>query len=805
MSKLLQLTLRRWRKTKLYPAIIIFCLTTGITCMLFAILYWNEEHSFDNFHSNKADLYRITTTMIENKGDLPITSGGTAQVHGPAFQKDIPEFLRYTRVLGGDITSDVVAKGKALRLNSLFVDSNFLQLFSFPLVAGDAKTALSDMHAVVLTEKSAARFFGAENPVGKWIALDADPSFKQLGKPMQVTAVVKDPPANSSIQFDVLFNFQFLQLSFQDDAWISAYLGTFVQLRPGASIAAVEQKMNAVYNVYAKDQVSQSIKTYGYDPTLRFNLQPIQQIHLQPLMRIGSNAEGGINNGSRPTFAWLFVGIAFFILLMAAINFINITIANSLRRAKEVGIRKISGGSRASIVAQFVFESMLLCLGAFLLSLLFVYALLPYFNTLAGKRIQVSVDPTVALYAFAILVLIIALTSLYPALIISRYSPAEVLYNRQSRGGKNAWARALVVFQFALAIFLLISSLVYYRQMRFVQHSDLGYNADDIVRTNINGDREYKQVKPLLRNELKKMPGVISISFGSDGSPYDAVVNGKSIRTIHKAIDEAFLPTMNIPLKLGRNFSDSLATDLDQSAIVNEAFVRAAGLENPIGTVIITNKNFDEKPKTIVGVVKDFHSGSLREAIPPMVMFENNWSSGGIWIKLSKERPAETLSGLEKIYKSVMPGSVFEYSMLTDLNSKMYTQEKYWQRVISGATVISFLVCCLGLFGLAHLTTNRRVKEIGIRKVLGATVQNIAMLVSTDFLKLVFIAFLVAAPASWFIMNRWLQDFAYRIEIGPLVFLVAAALAISIALLTVGWQSMKAARANPVNSLRSAE
>ncbi len=775
--------------------------------MLLAVLYWKDERSFDSFHKNNPNLYRVTTTLVENKGANAATIGGTGQVQGPAFKDGVPEVESYVRVLGGDIYSDVSAENKSLHLQPLFVDDNFFDAFTFHLLRGNPKTVLSDISSVVITESTAKKFFNSIDVVGKLLRMDADPSFEKLGKPLIISGVVEDPPKNSSLQFDALFTFKFMHLSFEDENWLNAYLGTFVVLHPNADKHIVERKFNKIYAFHAKEQLAENFKTYGldHDPQISYGLQPISDIHLNPLQRTGGNAEGGINNGSSPVYSYMFMGIALFILLMAAINFINISIANSLKRAKEVGVRKIAGGSRWQIIMQFLNESAILCFIAFMLSLVLMNISLPLFNSLTGKQLLFSeaLDAKLLVYFIMVLAAIILLTGFYPAYVLSNFKPSEVLYNKQKLSGRNLFGRSLVVVQFSLAVFLLIATIVYYGQMDYIRTKDLGYNPNQIIRTAVYGDRDYRTVINFLKNELAKEPSFKMVSFGSDGRSEDMQVNSRTFKGLNKNIDENFLPALEIPLKAGRNLSPSFPTDTKDGAIVNEAFVKASGMPDPIGKEIKINRYYDSTMKTIRGVVKDFHFGSLREPIKPMVMYMSEWPDGGIWVKFEKAKQKEAMAALEHIYKKAMPNAVYQYDFLDELNARQYLQEQRWQQAISVATTLSFIICCLGLFGLTHLSTNLRIKEIGIRKVLGASVSQIVGLLSGDFLKLVVIAFIIAAPIAWLVMNKWLQDFAYRVNIGPGVFIVAGLIAIVIALMAVSFQAIKAAIANPVKSLRT--
>lgn len=800
----IKMSVRQLRHNKLYAFINVSGLAIGITGVLLAVLFIKDERSFDGFHEKKADLYRVVTNVTDSKGQRKMEAG-TGQPQGPAFKEAVPEIINYTRVLGGDIKGDVIANNKTLNLQMLFVDKSFFNLFSFPILRGDARTALDDISSVVITETVARKYFNSIDVIGKTMHLDGDPSAMKLGKPMVITGVAKDIPSNSSIRFEILLPLSFLQLSFKDDNWLNQYLGTFLLLRPSANKDVVVNKLNKVYAAHAKEQVADNKKLYNYDPNISFGLQHITGMHLNPMRTGTGGREGGIVNESDPVFSWLFLGISLFILAMAGINFINISIAGSLKRAKEVGVRKITGGSKQQIILQFLFESAMVCLAAFVLSIFLTQIFLPLFNELSGKQLilQTSLDWQLIGWFAGILFVIILLTGFYPARVLSAFKPKEVLYNKQQLSGRSVFGSALIVLQFTLAVFFMIVTLIYYRQMEFIRTKDLGYNPYQVIRTNINGSREIKPIRDLLKNELLKEPAIKYVSFGGDGGIDEVKLGDRIIEAKHHVIDENRLPAMEIKLKTGRNFSSLYPADKKHSVLVNEAFVKAAGLKNPLGTQIKTFDYYDKEIKTIVGVIADYHSGSLHQLITPMVLFECDWYASGVWIRIEKDKQKRALIAIEAAYKKAMPNSLFQYSFLDELNATEYAQEQRWQKIIGIATLLSIVVCCLGLFGLAHLATQRRIKEIGIRKVLGASVSSIASLLTKKFLQLVFFSLLIASPIAWFIMNQWLQDFAYRININAWVFVMAAVLAVMITIITVSSQAISAAVANPVKSLRT--
>lgn len=801
----IRITFRHLWHHKLYAAINTTGLAVGIACLLLAMLYVKDERSYDTFHRHNPHLYRITTTLIQNKGEQRQTVGATGQVQGPAFKAAVPEVLDYTRIMGGDIYGDVIAGSKTLHLPLLFTDENFFSTFSFQLLRGNASTVLRDINAVVITERTARRFFNSIDVTGRLLELDADPSAQKLGRPLVITGVVKDPPLHSSIQFDVLLPFRFLQLSFEDNNWLSAYLGTFVVLHPRADTRAVTRKFDRVYALHAKEQLAASKKNDSFDPQVGFGLQPVTDIHLRPLYNSTGNKEGGVINGSDPVFSYMFLGIAAFILLMAGINFINITIAGSLRRSKEVGVRKVNGSSRLQIIVQFLAESALLCAIAFVLALLLTWMALPLFNRLSGKELlfREAWDGTWLLYCTLILAVIILLTGSYPAWILSDFRPAQVLYNRPKLTGRNLFGRSLVVLQFSLAVFLIIATLFYYLQMDYVRTKDLGYNPHQVIRADLAGARDIRQVKEFLRNELKATPAIRSVAFGGYGHPATVKLNNRTMDAMLQVVDEAYLPALQIPLKAGRNFSRAFATDSTNSVIVNEAFVKAAGLQTPVGAQIRTNRYGSEELRTIVGVAKDFHFGSLRQRIQPLAMIIDPAYGEKVWIKFEKTQQQTALAAWEKAYRKALPRAAFQYTYQHELNAREYLQEQRWKKIIGFATLLSVVICCSGLFGLAHLAIHQRVREIGIRKVLGAGLTDIAALLSKDFLKPVLLAIAIASPLAGWTMRNWLQGFAYHIGLNAWIFLAAALLTLLIALVTVSAQAVKAALANPVESLKA--
>jgi putative ABC transport system permease protein len=800
LKNYLKIALRNLAKNKIYFFINIIGLSIGMSCMLLAYLFVQDEMDFDTFHAHNPNLYRVTTTISERPGAERQLTGGTGMVQAPVFKQQIAEITAIARVMGGSIYSDVHAGDKAIRLRPLFVDSTFFEVFSFQMLTGTKAHSLSTINSVVITEQTALRFFNSTDVLGKIIELDADPSAQALGKPLVITGVVKDPPKNSSVQFDMLLPFGFMKLAFNDDNWLNSYLGTFMVLNPKANLSNVIRKMNKIYGVYAKDQLAESIKN-KFDPQISYGLQPMTDIHLNPLQL---NGESGVVNTSSPVYSYLFIGIAAFILIMASINFTNISLANSFSRFKEVGIRKATGGTQRQIIFQFLTESAIVCFMAFLLAIAVVSICLPVFNVLSGKSIQlIEVFSIQSIAGFGALLLInMLMAALYPSLVMSSLKPVEALYKKPKLLNNGLLGNGLVVFQFSLSIIMIIGTMIFYHQMDFIRNKDLGYVPARVIRSEIPGNRDLPKISAQLRTEVLNVPYIENISFGAEAGTYDTKVGSRTIRTNYRLADYNHIPTLGIQLKAGRNFSKDFSGDKQRGLIVNEAFVKAFGLKNPLGTQVEIAPYYENSKREIIGVIKDFHSGSLKERIQPMILFMYEPFAGGIWVKLNHKNQALALQAWEKIFKKVMPGAVFQYSFLEDMNHKQYQQEQRWQKIISYATLVSFFICCLGLFGIARLAAHRRTKEIGIRKVLGASIASIVALLSARFLKLVLMAICISIPIGWYVSNQWLQNFEYKIEIQWWIFLMAGAISLLVALLTISLQSIKAALLNPVKSLR---
>ena len=664
--------------------------------------------------------------------------------------------------------------------------------------------ALKDKYSVVITESVARKFFGTTDVLGKRLDVADNPD--SLFASFVVGGVMKDPPIHSSLQFDILIPFSYLKIMFDDNNWLNAYLGTFIRVKPGTDTSKLTQQFAAISTGYIKNQAEKAAKEEGFDKKIMYGLQSMTAIHLDPMYSSETSREGGVINGNKAYYSYFLGGIAFFILLMAAINFINFSNSSALRRAKEIGVRKVTGGTRRQIIVQFLTEAGMICACALLLSMVISQILLPLFNQLAQKQISVGAlfDPWTVVSILGLFMLLILLAGLYPAIVISRFNPREVLYNQPRMMGRNWLGKGLVVLQFVVAIFLIIVTMVYYSQMHYVKTKDLGYRPDNLLQLNIPPRRDVKSVYAYFSAELMKDPTIKGISLDANmESDKPVQVGDASFKTLFKLVDPGYLDMLDIKLQKGRVFSAQLATDKTESAIVNEAFVRAAKLQEPLGATITTDDWFVKNHLRIIGVTKDFHHGSLKEIIQPMVMVLNDGTQGNMVIKVDKANHQKAIASLEKVYRAAVPGSPFEFSFFDEMNARQYERELRWFKIVNVSAFLSLFICALGLFGLTRLAVRQRFKEIGIRKILGATAESIAVVLSRDLFKLVLIAFLVAAPIGWFVMNSWLSDFAYRVNMSVWTLVFTAAGVFVLSLCTVGFQALKAASGNPVDALRT--
>ena len=788
-----KIALRNLARKKVFSLINISGLSVGLACCMLIFLYAKDEVSYDRFQKISPALYRVLATATSPDGNVNKINV-TGMMPGPTFKREIPEVSDFVRLQSDGYA---VKKGSDIfQQPALAVDSNFFSLFSFPLLQGNPQTVLNDPYSVVLTEETAKKYFGTADAMGKTLELKTDSTFKLL----TVTGIAKKAPQNSSIKFEMLVPMSFKRLQGEDKEWLNFYLNTFILLSPGADFKRVETKMNQVFLADASGQLKEALVKYGMKEKFRFLLQPFLDMHLSKDYK----ADNGLSDGSNPVYSYILSGIALFIFLIACINFVNLTIAGSLKRAKEVGVRKVVGSQRKQLVAQFLGESFILTAVAFLLAIGLVILLLPFFNSVANKALSFSYlfDLKLVL-AFVLMFLLTGfLAGFYPALVLSRFNPVETLYGRLHLAGKNYLLKGLVVLQFALATFLIIGTAIVYSQFKYLVNFDLGYNDKNLVV--LNAGTFNRDKFDLIKNELLKNPAVVAVAADQGGRwGTQAHINGgQDAEFDMKIIDEAYLPLLQVPVVKGRNFSQAFPSDTGSAVMVNESFVKMAGWQQPLGQII--DFFYNNKKYSVVGVVKDYHFAALNEKTGPQIFLCNpQYPLRDVYVKIKEGKNAEVLPFLQSSFKKLFPFQPYQFSFKEDENARQYDAESKWTQIVSFGAGLTIFISCIGLFGLSMLAAEKRTKEIGIRKVLGASVAVIARTLSVSYIKLVLLSSVVSIPVAVWLSGKWLQNYPYRITPAWWMFGLATTGIVLIALLTISFHAIKAAMANPVKNLRT--
>ena len=786
-----------WRN-KTFSAIKVMGLSIGLTVCMLIFLYTKDEITYDRFHENKGQLFRVIQTWQMGKNPAQ-TIGITNGIMGETFAKEFPEVQQYVRINGVAVTTR--KNNVVFTENPMFVDDNFLSVFTFPLLEGSKRTALLDPHSVVVSKDLAKKYFGTTDVTGKVLEVKLDTAFENF----TITAVVENSPQNSTIKADMLIPYKFYEKYNSNIGWVGGSLNTFLLVSENADIGALEGKMQALFDKNTKDEIAKAEQQDGVAIKIKLGLQPLTDIHLSRK----AGPDNGMSDGSKPAYAYILTSIAIFILIIACINFINLAVAQSLKRSKEIGIRKVIGSTRKQLVKQFLVESFVVSVIAFVFAILLTVTILPFFNQLANKKLSLSYLSDGYLYAgyFLLLMATSFIAGFYPSVVLSSLQPARVLYSREKLLGRNYFIKGLIVLQFALAIFLIIGTIAVNSQLNYLFHADLGYDTKNLVRVDIPVNNSSDRLPGLFKNELLHKTGIVSVAARNGGRNISgAKVDGKQIIIEYNKIDDRYLPTFKIPIISGRNFLPDYPSDSLGSVIVNESFLKEAGweLDDAVGKTITFGESRDNRVVNVVGVVKDYHFLSLKEKISPAVFsMEPAFNFGQVWVKIDSSNTAGTLSLLHSTFRKLLPYYPYSYQFMDDINAKDYEVETKWKQIISIASLLFVFISCIGLLGLVILSIEQRTKEIGIRKVLGAAVSRIILLISREFIILITIAFIVSVPVGYYFTNKWLQEFAYRIDIGWWMFVLAGVLVIVLAAITISFKAIKAAISNPVKSLRT--
>jgi putative ABC transport system permease protein len=795
----LKLAYRHFRKHKAYSFINVFGLALGMACCILMLLYVQDELSYDKFHRNAERIYRIVCDET-NEGQIRRLASTFAPMT-PRLLAEFPEIERVARLFPYDAT---VALGKEKRFQEkrfLFADSTFFKVFSFAFLQGDPRTALAEPNALVVSAATAQKYFGGENPLGKILAVEQH-DFK-------ITGVLKNVPHNSHFDFDFLANINGVNALIGpwvlQRGWHWPPMYTYVMLPATAAAPAIESRLPAFVGKHFP-------RSLAARQTLR--LQPLTDIHLH------SDLESEIAPTSSIAYVYIFSAIAAFILLIACINFMNLATARSANRAREVGLRKVVGAQKPQLMKQFLGESFFYAVLALLLALTFVELFLPAFNALVGKQVVMRYAGNwVVLAGLLALTLAVGfMAGSYPAFFLSSFRPLQVLQGKilaDSGGRSPLRIRAiLVVAQFIISISLIAVTMIVHAQLRFIQEKRLGFDKERLVVIPIR-DEAVQQNFVAVKNSLLAQTGVANVTaisnFPWEQGYYDFFIHAEGMSPETRLnmptflVGHDFVRTLGMEIVAGRDFSRERTTDAQEAFILNEAAVKKLGWDSALHKKIVMSDVAAGKPREgrVIGVVKDFHLRSLHYAIEPLVLLvaPEPYYLDDVLVRLDAPNISPTLAALEQKWREIAPHRPFEYFFLDEQFDRLYRKEQKLAQIFNYFSAMAILVGCLGLFGLASFVAEQKTKEIGIRKVLGASVAGIVLL-SKEFTKLVLVATLVAWPLAYFAMSRWLQDFAYRIDLSVWIFLLAGAIALLIAWLTVSWQAIKAALANPVNVLR---
>ncbi len=780
-----------WRnlvKSKMFSLINVLGLTIGITVCMMIFLYIMHEFSYDKFHDKKDRIYRVMRTNSKSDLRVPYLSGPYA----PALLNDFPgEIKTAVRVLIGN--GLVAFDDKAFNEKKLFLaDSTFFTFFSFPMVKGDPATALDDPHSLVLTETTAKKYFGESDPMGRMIRMDNEYT-------LRVTGVCKDVPTNSHLDFDLVVPVSLVTSAPWFNGWTNNNNFTYVLLDEHASAAKIEERFPA----FMEKHLNKDIRDLGI--SFGLSLTPLTDIYFEP-----ASAFDNVKHGDKRVVL-IFLSIAAFILLIASINFVNLSTIRAVDRSKEVGLRKVMGARRKQLIIQFIGESVMITLISCVLAIALLNYMMPLYNDLLGYQLTVSWNsPMIWLFLLGVVIVAGFLAGSYPAFILAAFLPVQALRGKLVPGkGGALFRQALVVLQFAISVILIVGTIIIMSQMKYIRSKDLGYNKEQTVIVRVDNSQIRDRLITFKR-ELEKRPEVVSVSLmsGEPGGFFDMFIfEAQDQEEYFKArtlfADFEAVETIGLKVIAGRDMSPEYGTDSTKAVIINRTAASMLGFtpEEAVGKWIKNNMR-DTIRRTIVGVVEDFHFLSLKEKIDALVIAPND-DRRVVLIRLNSGNITQGLEVIGNEYRSAASGYPFEFIFLDQKFGEMYKADLRQQKILSIFAGLAIFIACLGLFGLASFTAAKRSKEISIRKVLGSSVKSIVLLLSKDLLKPVLIATALAIPAGYFIMERWLNNFAYTTALKWWIFLLAAAIAITIALFTVVTRAIKAARAKPVTYLKS--
>ncbi|HTF20917.1 MAG TPA: ABC transporter permease [Chryseolinea sp.] len=779
----LVVALRNIFRNKLFASVNVLGLVFGICSALLIFLWVKDELSYDKFHTNSDRLYRVMENQTYSDGRL-YTFAATPGPMAPFIKEKFPEIEKSTRFTW-DINRLFQLEEKSFYETGKYVDPDFLAMFTFPIIKGDASTALNDKHSIVITQKMATKYFGNEDPIGKTLLLDTKDAFS-------VSAVMKDIPVNSFIQFDYLLPFAFFWDENKGwlDQWGNNNIRTFIMLQAGADVEAFSAKFK------------HEIKEHNEDTNVELFIQKYGDIYLH------GNFENGVASGGRIETVRIFFVVAVFVLVIACINFMNLSTAQATKRAKEVGLRKVIGAGPGQVFRQFMGESFLTVFISASFALVIALLALPLFNTITAKKLDISALDASALWVMVGIVVFTAFAAgIYPSLMIAAFKPVQVMKGQLKSGSAaSTFRRILVVFQFSLSIILIICTAVVFRQVRYMENRDIGFARENVFYAWVTSDIGSKF--ETFRSRLASEPGIetvtgsgqlpISIGNSTMGVSWEGKDPNSQILFTNLDVDFEFVSTLKMTMAEGRAFDRTNTTDT-ANYIVNEKAAEKFGFTG--GTADRDLTMWERKGK-IVGVVKDFNFGSLHSAVDPLIIRLKPENINCLIVRVKEGQTSDAIKSAEKLWKEYAPGYPFKYSFLDQDWEEFYSAEAQQEKVFNTLATLSIFISCLGLFGLSAFSAERRTKELGIRKTLGATVPGLVRLMGTEFTGLVLLAACIGCPLGWYLMTLWLAKFAFHIDVGVLTLASAAFACLFVSLVTIAYHSIRVAGANPVRSLR---
>ena len=793
-----------WRsivKNKSYSILNIVGLAAGLTCFAFIAVWVTDELSYDRFNKNYNRIVRLTGIAKTETG-ISASAVSSAPM-AKALKDDYAEVENTVRM---DPHEEIVRlKDKQILQDGILVtDPSIFDVFSLHLTRGDVATALSEPYSIILTESTAKKYFGNNDPMGQTLVINMFDS-TGMGAQYKVTGIMPDAPKNSHFTFNMLASFKTAEVANPDiltvDGWGDASYYTYLLLMEGVDHKKFSEKISQFYGKYIGERFDIWRKIYFY------NLQPLSAIHLNSDLQYEIGVNGNMTN------VYIFSTVGFLILLLAGINYMNLATARSVSRVKEVGVRKVVGAARGQLTVQYIMEAVITALVALIVALIACYLLQPLYSQLTGKSFSPFESPLIIASLVVVTIFLGALSGFYPALIVSSFKPAGILKGSFKSGSRGVFLRkSLLASQFIITIVLVSGIIVINSQMSFIKHKDLGYNKDALLFLRVHGNTEVINGYNAFKNDVLSNPGISGIAIsnslltyglGSGGSKtVDAKGNPLDVNTSRLRVDDQYLAVHDIKVIAGKNFTANASRDTVRQIILNEEAVRNFGWKDP-QTAIGKPFEMGNQKGIVIGVVNDFHFNSLQQSIEPLAIYPIGDRFSRITLKVDMTDASASVASIETSWKKHFQSALFDYDFMDRQVGEQYANEERFSKIFLYFSVLSILIACLGLYGLTAYSASQKVKEIGVRKVLGATVSHLAIMLSGNFMKLILLAFLIAVPLAWYILNNWLSDFAYRITISWWMFGAAGLLVLMIAIVTVSFQVIRAAVANPVKSLRT--